>query len=811
MDTIFHDLRHAVRSLRRTPGFTIATSLILALGIGMSTAMFTVFKTVLVDRLPIRAQDRVVVMNTLDRSGRNLDVPNAYLEEIERDSALFRGVAGVYHLVRPQPLMNGTSVLVLTVAGASTNYFEVLGMRPVVGRFLRREDGQPGTPPVMVLSYATWRRDFGGDPSVLGQSLEVPYTQERMRIIGVAPPGFEHPTGADVWVPIPQEMNVLQVDIVARLAPSVTIDVARAGLFALTQRIDPFESVPSAANEPPGAYEISGVAAHSFTDMVLGGSRPSLVALTLAVTLLLLIACVNIGNLSLVRLLGRNREIAVRCAIGARSRDVVRLFALENVLLGTLGGALGFGTALALLRILRVAAPPQLPRINALGSLGAPLAVAVGITFLAMLLFGILPSLLASRIRSYAALRSDSRSGTESRLARRARHVLVAMQIGLAVVMLNGAGLLVRTLAQLESVDLGYRSDHLSILSFAAPQSALPTAVASDEAGKQLVRRLEATPGVMAATPILSEPFMGQSLYIRKLARVDQPVAERVQNPFVPFEFVGPHYFRTFAIPILRGRGFAASDTRGFERVVVINETLAEQLWPDQDPLGKRLVMVAGETVDTAFTVVGVASDTRFRELRNVGPVGYFVWEQVLTSFPGLVAVRTNRPLAAMLPAMRAASHEVNPALVLWNAQTMDQLLDAPLAQPRLSALLLAGFSLVALLLSAIGLYGVVASGVRRQTRDIGVRVALGAMPGNIRRLILAQVFGLVGVGVIAGLAAALIGSRMLRSMLFQVSPIDPLTLAGVCVLLLAIATVAGYLPARRAARIDPIEALRAE
>jgi predicted permease len=491
----------------------------------------------------------------------------------------------------------------------------------------------------------------------------------------------------------------------------------------------------------------------------------------------------------------------------------VRLFAVENALLGTLGGALGFVTAVALLRVVRVAAPPQLPRIDALGSLslGAPLAAAAGITLVALLLFGVLPSLIATRIRSYAALRSDSRSGTENRSARRARHGLVAMQIALAVVMLSGAGLLVRTLAQLESVDLGYRSDYLSILAFTAPQRAIPTVVAGDEAGKQLLLRLEATPGVVAATPILSKPFIGQSLYISKLARVEEPVTEREQNPFVPYEFGGPNYFRTFAIPILRGRGFTASDTRDSERIVVVNETLAKQLWPGQDPLGKRLVSVAGATGDKAFTVVGVASDTRFRELRNVGPVAYFVSEQVDTGFPNLLAVRTTRPLAAMLPALRAASHDILPDFVLWDAQTMDQLLDAPLAQPRLSALLLAGFSLVALLLSAIGLYGVMAAAVRRQTHEIGVRVALGATPGSIRRLVFAQVFGVVAIGVIAGLAGALAGSRLLQSMLFHVSPTDPLTLAGVCVLLLAVASVAGYLPARRATRIDPVEALRAE
>ncbi len=808
MDALLRDLRLAVRSLWRTPGFTIAVVLILALGIGMATAMFTVFKTVLVDRLPIAAQDRVVVMHTLDRSGRNLDAPNPYLPVMARDSALFRGVAGAQHLgADPVPFLtkDGRSIE-LGAVQVSANFFQVLGTRPVIGRLFRPEDGQPGAPPVLVLSYAAWRRRFGGDQAIVGRTLVVPYFMERARIVGVAPPGLVYPAGVDVWRPLPPDV-VTQIDIVARLAPGVTIGAARTGLLALTRRVNPFEVGP-----PPHVFlEISGVTAQSFADTVLGRARPAIVALTLAVGLLLLIACVNIGNLSLVRLLGRTREIAVRRALGASTADVVRGFAVENGLLGVLGGALGLVTAVAALHIVRAAAPPQLPRADALGGVGAPLAAAVGVTLLALALFAVLPTLIAARIRSYAALRADARSGTETRSGRRARRWLVATQIALAVVMLSGAGLLVHTLARLEAAELGFRPDHLSLLSFTAPQSDLPTPDRIYQVARQLVARIAATPGVVAATPVESPPFKGQSFFLMKLASTDQPATERERNPFIPFEYVGPDYFRTFEIPILRGRGFTAEDSRGSQRVAVVNETLARQLWPGRDPLGMRLMRNSALGDDTAYTVVGIVHDTRFRELRNVGPVVYFDWEQVQPTWFGYVAVRTTPVLPAMVSSLRAATRETDPNLVLYDGETMDHLLDAPLAQPRLSAWLLTAFALVALLLSAIGLYGVMSSGVRQQTRDIGVRVALGATPDDVRRLVLGQAGSVVVVGAAAGLAAALATSRLLGSLLYDVSPTDPVTLAGACLLLVVVALLAAYLPARRATRVDPVEALRAE
>ena len=810
LDRLRRDVLVAARAIRRSPTFAVATIAILGLGVGASAAMFVIYKTVLADRLPVIAQDRLVVMHPLDRGGAHLDVPYPYLQEIARDSALFRGVTGIYHLgANALPFLDGTTSIVLDATSAAPNFFDVFGVRPAVGRSFVADDGRVGAPPVIVLSYAAWRRRFDGDTTVVGRTVVMPYSRKAARIVGVAPPGFEYPAGTDAWIPIPQDYT-LQVDVVARVRPGVTIDAARQGLFSLTQRSNPFLSVPA----PPGQtlrreqFEISGVEAHSFADTVFGSSRAAIVALTLAVALLLVIACVNVGNLVLVRLLGRTREIAVRRALGASYADVTRLFFVESALLGIAGGLVGLITAVGLVHIVHVAAPPQLPRVDTLDLAGLPAAAAACITLFATLLFGLAPSLIASRVSSYSALRSDARSGTEGKSTRRTRRWLVSLQVALSVILLTGASLLVRTLQRLQTMDLGYTPDHLSMLSFTGPQSVLATKEQIFAAGKQLVARIEATPGVVAATPIESAPFKGQSFYIMKVAPVEALGSERERYPFVPFEFVGPNYFRTFQIPIRRGRSFTAADTKGAEQVVIVSETLARQLWPNQDALGKQLVEVRGNDV---ATVVGVVSDTHFRELRNVGPVVYFNWDQADSFFNGNIAVRTTATLPAMLPALRAATHDANPSLTLWDAATMDQLLDQPLAQPRLSALVMSAFGVVALLLSGVGLYGVMSSAVRRQTRDIGVRVALGATPREVRRLVLGEAIGVVGLGALIGIVGALFAGRLLASQLFGVGPLDPTSLVAAPTLLLVIGVCAAYFPARRALRINPAEALRAE
>ncbi len=809
LDRFRLDLRVAVRSLRRAPVFTAAMVAVLGLGIGASTAMFTVFKTVLVDRLPIVAQERLVVMHPLDRGGAHLDVPYPYLSTIARDTGLFRGVAGFYHLgAAATPFVDGDRSIDLIAASASPNFFGVIGARPTAGRLFEAEDGAKGSAPAIVLSYAAWRRRFDGDRAVIGRTLVMPYTELRARIVGVAPPGFEYPAGTDAWVTLPFDFTA-QVDVIARLAPRATLEAARSGLFALTQRLNPFSSEPTAPGAKPFVAPISGVEVHSLADTILGDARPAIRALTLAVALLLLIACVNAGNLMLVRLLGRLREVAVRRAIGASYGDVMRLFLIENSMLAIAGGVTGLAVGVVLLRLVHAAAPPQLPRSDALGLFATPVGMATIVTVIALLLFGLTPSLLASRVNTYAALRSDTRSGTGSRASRRGARWLVASQMALALVLVASATLLVRSFEQLSSMNLGYVPDHVSLISFTGPKSDLSTPALIGDAGRRLVTRIAAMPGVIAVAPVESPPFKGQSFFIMKVAPSTAPIADREHYPFVPFEFVGADYFRTFLIPVLRGRGFRPSDKKGAPNVVVISETLARRLWPNEDAVGKQLV----QTLDgSRWTVVGIARDTHFRELRNTGPVVYFESEQADDSFwSGFLAVRTTGSLAATLPALRAATREVDPKLVIWNSETMDQLLDEPMMQPKLSALLLSGIGLFALLLSAIGLYGVLAALVRQQTRAIGVRIALGATSRDVARFVLDDAMRMVAAGAIVGAVGALGAGRVLSSQLFGVKPADPISLAVAAAVLLVVGAAAALLPARRAARVDPVEALRAE
>lgn len=806
MNTLGHDVRYAARNLVRSPTYTLAAIAVLGLGIGAATAIYAVCKSVVIQRLPVVDQDRLVIMHPLDLSGKRINVPVRYLNEIRGDSAIMRAVTGVQRPGNPFPFVYRDRVVSLSFTGVPGNFFALLGAKPALGRLIGPADIGRDSSHVIVLSYRAWQREFASDSNVVGRSVTMPDWSLTLKIIGVAPPGLMYPNGADSWMGIPTRAEFTGVEIVARLRPGFSIAAARGELLALLRRTDPFAGIPGWRLK----QEFSGVEAASFDQVVLGSARPAILVLVMAVSVLLLLACVNVGGLALVRLGDRNREVAIRRAVGASAADLVQQFVVENTLIGFLGGVLGLVVASAALRALTVAAPPQLPRLDEVGLSGTPLGIAIVATLMAMLLFATLPIVLVSRIAPYSVLRGDARVGGASATAVRGRRVLVASQVALAVVLLAGAGLLARTLSHLVSIDLGYAPEHVSILSFSSTPKIDASVQQDFDLGHELIAQLSSVPGVISATPVESVPFKGSDIFIMKLARGDQPKAELDEAPFVPFETVGADYFRTFQIPIVEGRSFQSRDAKGAPWAVIVSQSFARTTWPGKDPIGMRL-RNAFDTTGRFATVIGVARDTHYRDLRTATSVVYFDWEQMNPFWSGLIAVRTAASLSSILPSLRRATTDLSPEVMLFKAYSMDQLLDGPLAQPRLDALVLVSFSAAALLLCAIGLYGVMAAAVRAQRRALGIRIALGASSREIGRLVLTDAARVVGSGVAVGLLIALMTNRLLASQLFGVQPADASVMATACLALLLIALVAVYAPARRATRVDPMEVLRAE
>lgn len=788
----FHDVRIALRSLLRAPAFGITTVLIVGLGIGMTSGMVTVFRAVLLAPLPVHDQERLVVPRLVHGGGVDAGIVASELDLLQRESRTLRSVGGTDERgAMVFPMMDGDRPVVLAQALATGNFFEVLGVRPALGRFFRPADDVRGAPPVMVISYRAWQREFGGDPGVIGRQITEPVFQWRYRIIGVAPPGLDYPLGVDYWVPA-EPLGGTVATLVARLAPGVTRAAAGAELRTLMQGSTRWSASPD---------QLVRADVQPFVDAVAGGVRPALVVLTAAVALLLLIACVNVGNLLLLRAASRARDLAVRRALGASAGNLLRHLLAESGMLAVGGLALGLVIAVVILRVLIVVGPAQLPRSEMITLAGAPIGTAVAATLVAFLLFGVVPGVLATRGQLAASLRLGGRSGHLTRGHRRLRHVLVGAQVALALILLAGAGLLTRSLARLEGLDLGYRPEHLSIIELAVPREVSRSVL------DQVQQRLRAVPGVTGVTPILVPPFIGTNVRMRRFAVEGQTAQEVGRNAFVAMESAGEQYFTTLDIPVLRGRGFTESDWEEAPMVAVVSQSVAQRFWPGRDPIGQRIRF---EDDSVPRTVIGIAGDVNFRTLRESAPTVYLPWRQTQMR-GGYLAARTRGDLSAVSAAMRSAVREVDARVTMWRARPMDDLLAVPMAQPRLNALLLSGFSSIALVLAALGLYGVMASLVREETRELGVRMALGATQGRVRGHVLERALVVCVGGTLVGLAGVIATSRLYTTLLFEVAPADGTALGVACGLLLSVTLVAAYLPARRATRIDPALALRAE
>ena len=796
MTRLLTDLRIALRGFRRTPVVAVSAILILGLAIGMTTAMVSVVRAVLVQRLPVRDQDRIAVLWTYQTPGVEFGVTNGDLKQLRDANPRLAQVAGVVHWGSTQsPMVDGSRSLLLGRTIVTGNYFDVLGVRPLLGRMLHPDDALVGAPRVLVLGYRAWREKFGSDSTIVGRRLIEPYEQAGFTVVGVAPPGLDYPNGADFWLPMTDDQHQAIITV-GRLAAGATLAQARSEFLASTQRLHP-------------EFRLTGVVASPLAIAMAGAARPVLLVLTAAVLLLLLVACVNVGNLLLLRAASRARELFIRRALGASFADIARQLLMESGLLALAGGTSGIACAWLLLRLLIASAPAQLPRLDIIALDGIPLAIAIAVSGMAVLIFGVIPALFAASGAMSPPAGIGMRNRTQTRHGRRLRQSLVACQVAIAVIMLAGAGLLARSLARFDRLDLGYRADHLSIMVFSWPVSdylAMPQRL---QLGREVESRWRAVPGLVGVTPIVIPPFLGENIFVGRLELEGRPPADPNANAMVPVELADEGYWKTFGVPLRHGRAILASDGKEAAPVAVVSEAVARRFWPNTDPIGKRIRYESADTTEWR-TVVGVSGDIRFRGLREASPTIFIPWQQS-DAWQGEFAIRTSLPLPAMLPVLRRELQAVDHRLELWSAKSMDELLGGPLAQPRLSAFLMSGFGLLALLLASIGLYGLMAAVVREQTREIGIRAALGATGMRLRQDVLVAALRIALVGAVVGVAGAVAASRLLGSLLFEVSPGDPVAVGGAALLLLAVTLVAAYIPARRATRIDPVLALQAE
>lgn len=804
----------ALRRLRNDLGFTAVALLTLGLGIGFTTAMFTVVNGVLLRPLPIQEQNRVLAIwkqaQTSDATHLAFSQPSfrALREALSQRAGALKEIAAVDYggVWRFATSHEGNAAL---IGGGlvSGDFFGVLGVRPVLGRPLQAADDVVGAARVVVVSYGLWQRRFGGDTAVLGTVVRLwgsPYT-----IVGVMPRGFEYPRGAELWTPLApmrpdwvDDRTYTNLDLIGRLNPLASVDQARMEINA---------ALPRLGTEDPALLQGTRLVIRPFAELIVGEVRVGIVVLAAGAVLVLMIATVNIASLLLVRGVARQREVAVRLAIGADRWHIARQALIESLVLALLGAVLGVLVAAATLRALVAIAPAELPRAD---DFGIDLVVLSFTTITAIVtagLFGLVPALSAARVDLHTSLKTGGRvAGVRTPLARIARPAVVAGQVALALVVLAGAALLTQSLLTLQRLELGFASQQLSVVQPAILSTKYTKRAQVLDLLDRLLARIQAVPGVVAATPVLAPPLSGTAGWDIGYTADDQSSYEASANPHINFEAVSSTYFQTIGLPIQGGRAIAAHEAERASPVVVVSATMARLTWPGQAPIGRRIKFGDAESEEPWRTVVGVVPDTRYRDLTSARPTVYVPYRQQ-DNVPFYILLRTGSSLEGVIPAVRQAVTEVDADVAIVSATSLTDLLAAPLAQPRFNALLLGVFATVALALASMGIYGVVASSAADRTREMGIRMALGATPAEIRHMLVRQGLIVVLGGMVAGLAAAIALNRTLTSLLFGITPTDPATLTGISIGMLVVAVVACYVPARRLGRIELARVLTSE
>jgi putative ABC transport system permease protein len=808
LGTIWLDVRYAARGFLKSPGFTAVALVALALGIGANTAIFSVVNAVLLRALPYRDADRLVAMWEDNRNAnhpRNTISPTNFLDW-KSQAKSFEGMAAFYD--RRFNLTGAGDPVAVPSQVAETNLFTVLGANPLLGRTFTEEDGEKGRGNVIVLSYGFWQRQFGGATDVIGKTVTLEGAP--VTVVGVMPTDFKwfvkenSQTGkpAELWVPTRlRAVPGRYLSAVGRLKPGVSLAAAHDEMNAVMAHI---------GQERPEYNTNMGATLVPVREQLAGEIRTPLLILLGAVAFVLLIACANVANLMLARAASRSKEIAIRAALGAGSRRIVRQLLTESLLLSVVGGLLGIGLATWGVDALVALSPPNLIGAAQVGVSLPVLGFTLLISVLTGVVFGLMPALEASRTDANDALKEAGRGNTGSRRSRFTRSAFVVAQVALALVLLVGAGLLVRSFKRLVSVDPGFDPSHLLTMRVQLPVRKYKEDSQVVNFYRQATAQIASLPGVRSVSVANYLPFY-TGLGARTRFWIDgQPAPPPGNEPATDVRVTDENYFRTLGIPVLQGRAFTAQEAAEDRHTIIISEALARKYFPGENPLGKR---IAVEMMDQPpmNEIVGVVGDVRYDKLDGeTYPMVYWTHPQLTYSEMTFV-VRTDGDPVSVAGAARGVIQSIDPQQPVADVRTMESWIGESVARARFGTLLLTVFSSLALALAAVGIYGVMAYTVAQRQQEIGIRMALGAQTSDVLQMIMRQGMGMTLVGVALGLAGGLALTRVITGLLFGVSATDPVTFAAVALLLTLVALVACLVPARRAMRVDPMTALRYE
>jgi putative ABC transport system permease protein len=812
MNTLIQDLKYGLRMLAKNPGFTAVAVLTLGLGIGANTAIFSVVDAVLLRPLPYPQPDHLVKIwgnfagIGLPNNQNSISAPE--FKDLESLNKSFTDIAAISGA--SANLGVGGTPQRVQAAVVSPSLFRILGAKAALGRTFLPEEGEAGHDKVVLLSYGLWKRGFGGEPEVVGSRLKI--NGVSYAVVGVMPAGFQYPDEAEIWAPLAFEPSDLKpasrgnhgLEVLARIKPDLSLQQAREDMKAVTKAVEDQNK-----DYPYVRFQFAFTLTPLLDEMV-NDVQGALWILTGAVALVLLIACANVASLLLVRASAREREMAVRMAMGASRPRLIRQMLTESVLLSLLGGAAGLLIAHWGLRALIALTASILPRVVAASLSGAVLAFTMLISLGTGMLFGLAPALHTSGGVKHASLKDGCRTSTAASISQRLRHALIVAEIAVSLALLNGAGLLVRSFLCLQEVNGGFRPDHVLTMGISLPVEKYSKPEQIRAFYRDVLDRVSKLPGVQATGAVSLLPLSGSGS--SGTTTIDtREVPPEAATPEADWRTVTPGYFQAIGIALVSGRYIDERDSDQSPPVAVVDETLARTYWPREDAVGKRLHRGGVGPTAHWVTVVGVVRHVRYRTLEAQSRVEVY-WPETQNPAQSMsLAIRTSQDPLQLAAAVQKEVAAVDPEQPAYQIRTMDEIVEGSLEGRRLATLLLSIFAGAALLLAAVGTYGIMAYWVSQRSKEMGIRMVLGAEKDDVLKLVVGQVFKLTFIGVGIGIVGALALARFLSSLLYGVKPTDPPTFIGVSLILTAVALVASYFPARRATKVDPLAALRHE